>query len=124
MNKTPEAVVQEQLAAYNAKDLPGLLATYAPDAEQYLLHGELLAKGHAAIAERFRQRFTEPDLHARLLQRTLIGDFVLDLECVTRNFPQGKGTVELFCVYQVVDGLIVKASFAFGPEQLLAAVSE
>ena len=121
MHKTPEAVVQAQLAAYNAKDLPALLATYASDAEQYVLHGELLAKGHAAIAERFRQRFAEPDLHARLLQRTLIGDFVIDLEAVTRNFPQGKGTVELLCVYQVVDGLIVKASFAFGPQQLLAA---
>ena len=121
MHKTPEVVVQAQLAAYNAKDLPGLLATYAPDAEQYVLHGELLAKGHAAIAERFRQRFTEPDLHARLLHRTLFGEFVVDLEAVTRNFPQGKGTVELLCVYQVVDGLIVKASFAFGPQQLMVA---
>ena len=120
MHKTPEAVVQAQLAAYNAKDLPALLATYAPDAEQYILHGELLAKGHAAIAERFRQRFTEPDLYARLLHRTVFGEFVVDVEAVTRNFPQGKGTVELLCVYQVVDGLIVKASFAFGPQQLLA----
>jgi hypothetical protein len=120
MHKTPEAVVQAQLAAYNAKDLPALLATYAPDAEQYILHGELLAKGHAAIAERFRQRFTEPDLYARLLHRTVFAEFVVDVEAVTRNFPQGKGTVELLCVYQVVDGLIVKASFAFGQQQLLA----
>ena len=28
-------IVQQQLDAYNAKDIEALLATYAPDAEQY-----------------------------------------------------------------------------------------
>jgi len=44
-NPTPLEVVQLQLAAYNAKDVDALLATYAADAEQYTLHGERLAKG-------------------------------------------------------------------------------
>jgi hypothetical protein len=63
----PLAVVQAQLDAYNAKDIDALLATYAPDAEQYVLHGERLAQGHAQMRERFLARFAEPDLHARLL---------------------------------------------------------
>jgi len=114
MTTSPLAVVQAQLDAYNAKDLAALLRTYAPDAQQFALHGELLAEGHAQIGPRFAMRFTEPDLHARLLSRTVLGNFVTDLEIVTRNFPEGKGTVEMLCIYEVIDGRIVRASFATG----------
>lgn len=111
---SPLAVVQAQLDAYNAKDLDALMATYAPDAQQFALHGALLAEGHEQIRPRYEMRFAEPDLHARLLSRTVLGNFVTDLEIVTRNFPEGKGTVEMLCVYEVVDGRIVRASFATG----------
>ena len=114
MPTSPLAVVQAQLDAYNAKDLDALMATYAPDAQQFALHGALLAQGHDQIRPRYEQRFVEPDLHARLLSRTVLGNFVTDLEIVTRNFPEGKGTVEMLCVYEVVDGRIVRASFATG----------
>jgi hypothetical protein len=86
---SPSAVVQAQLDAYNAKDLDALMATYAPDATQFALHGDLLARGHDRIRPRYEQRFLEPDLHARLLSRTVMGNFVTDLEIVTRNFPEG-----------------------------------
>jgi putative hydrolase of HD superfamily len=114
MPTSPLAVVQAQLDAYNAKDLDALMATYAPDAQQFALHGALLATGHDQIRPRYEARFVEPDLHARLLSRTVLGNFVTDLEIVTRNFPEGKGTVEMLCVYEVVDGRIVRASFATG----------
>lgn len=112
------AVVQAQLDAYNAKDIDALLATYAPDAEQYVLHGERLAQGHAQMRERFLARFAEPDLHARLLSRTLVGAMVVDYELITRNFPEGLGTVEMLCVYEVVGGRIQRASFATGAKRL------
>ncbi|OYD50447.1 nuclear transport factor 2 family protein [Acidovorax kalamii] len=114
----PLAVVQAQLDAYNAKDIDALLATYAPDAEQYVLHGERLAQGHAQMRERFLARFAEPDLHARLLSRTLVGAMVVDYELITRNFPEGLGTVEMLCVYEVVGGRIQRASFATGAKRL------
>jgi hypothetical protein len=121
LSVTPDSaisVVQDQLEAYNAKDLDRLIAAYAPDAEQYTLHGALLAKGHEALRARFAERFSEPDLHARLLARTAMGNFVTDLELVTRNFPQGKGSVEMLCVYEVVEGRIQRASFAVGVPKL------
>ena len=71
---SPEAVVQRQLDAYNARDLDALLATYAPDARQYELPAQLLAAGHAEMRPRFALRFGEPDLHARLLQRAVMGN--------------------------------------------------
>lgn len=103
---SPEAVVQRQLDAYNARDLDALLATYAPDARQYALPATLLAAGHAEMRPRFAARFQEPDLHAHLLQRAVMGNIVIDHETVTRNFPEGRGRVDLVAIYEVVDGLI------------------
>jgi hypothetical protein len=48
--------------AYNAKDVQACLSTYAPDAEQYTLHGERLARGHDELKARILARFEEPDL--------------------------------------------------------------
>lgn len=115
----PAAVVQAQLDAYNAKDIDALMLTYAPDARQFSLHGPLLAEGIDAIRPRYVARFAEPDLHARLLSRVVLGNFVTDLEIVTRTFPDGLGTVEMLCVYEVVEGRIQNASFATGMTTLL-----
>ena len=115
----PAAVVQAQLDAYNAKDIDALMRTYAPDARQFALHGPLLAEGHEVIRPRYVLRFAEPDLHARLLSRVVMGNIVTDLEIVTRNFPEGLGTVEMLCIYEVVDGRIQNASFATGTTTLL-----
>ena len=114
----PSSVVQRQLDAYNAKDIEAWLNTYAPDAEQFELHGERLARGHDEMRERMKVRFQEPDLQARLIKRVVVGDFVVDAEEITRNFPEGKGTIEMLCVYQVAGSVISKASFALGRKHL------
>jgi putative hydrolase of HD superfamily len=120
MNHTsPLSVVQAQLDAYNAKDIDALLHTYAPDAEQFALHGELLARGHDEMRPRYLARFAEPDLHARLLSRIVMGNTVTDLELITRNFPEGVGTVEMLCIYEVSEGRIRRASFATGETAIL-----
>ena len=117
----PAAVVQAQLDAYNAKDLDALMATYAADAQQFALHGALLAQGHAQIRPRYAARFSEPDLHAQLLTRSVVGNIVTDVELVHRNLPEGRATVEMLCIYEVVDGRIARASFATGAITLLAS---
>ena len=111
-------VVQAQLDAYNAKDIDALLRTFAVDAEQFALHGELLARGHAEIRARFLLRFEEPDLHARLLTRMVVGGVVADHECVTRNFAEGLGTVAMLCLFEVHEGLIRKASYVMGEKTM------
>ncbi|MGZ5036479.1 MAG: nuclear transport factor 2 family protein [Usitatibacter sp.] len=117
-SKSPLELVQRQLDAYNAKDIEALLDTYAADAEQYTLHGERLAKGREELRARFLSRFAEPDLHARLVSRIVMGNVVVDHELITRNFPEGAGTIEMLCVYEVLDGRIRKASFAAGERKL------
>jgi hypothetical protein len=116
---SPEAVVQRQLDAYNAKDLDAWLATYAEEAKQYELPAKLLASGHAEMRARTGPRFTEPNLHARLIQRSVMGQVVVDHEEVARTFPDGPGTIELVCIYVVERGLIQNASFAFGAPVLV-----
>jgi hypothetical protein len=44
----------------------------------------------------------------------VLGNVVVDLEEITRNFPEGLGTIEMLCIYEVVSGRISKASFALG----------
>ena len=114
----PDAVIQRQLEAYNAHDLEGWLATYASDARQFEYPDTLLASGINAIRERAKARFAEPDLHASLRSRRVIGDVVIDHEDVIRTFPEGRGKVEMVAIYQVKSGAIQTATFMFGPKRL------
>jgi hypothetical protein len=121
--QTPEQIVQRQLDCYNAKDLDGLLATYGPDVVHLDLQGNTLAKGRAQLRERFATRFAEPDLHAKLLQRTVMGGIVVDHEIITRNFPEPDGirtgTIEMLCIYEVVGDTIARATFATGAKTVV-----
>ncbi len=112
------ALVQRQLDAYNDKNIDGWLSTYAKDAKQFSLHGECLATGHEEMRQRIAVRFEEPDLKARLVSRIAMGNIVVDHEVVTRNFPQGKGEMEMLCVYEIESGLIKTASFSFGQPKI------
>lgn len=120
---TSEQIVQQQLDCYNAKNIDAWLATYAEDAQQFELHGAVIASGHREMRARMLSRFAEPDLYAKLLSRTAMGNIVVDHELITRNFPEGRGTIEMLCVYEVVENHIKKASFALGEKIILAADS-
>jgi hypothetical protein len=109
-----ETVVQRQLEAYNARDLEGWLATYSENSEQHLLHAGPMASGREAIRQRMVERFNDPALHAELVSRTVMDNVVVDHEFVTRTFPDGLETIEMICIYEVLAGLIVKATFAIG----------
>ncbi|HWH71526.1 MAG TPA: nuclear transport factor 2 family protein [Candidatus Sulfotelmatobacter sp.] len=114
----PEAVVQRQLDAFNARDVEALLAIYAEDAQMFEHPAKLLASGTAELRARFAARFQEPQLHAALRQRIVMGNIVVDHEAVTRTFPEGPGKIELVMIYQVQDGRIAKAWSIVGPKTL------
>ena len=114
----PAAVVQRQLDAFNARDLDALLAIYAEDAQLFEHPSKLLASGSAELRTRFTARFAEPNLHAALLSRTVMGHVVVDYEEVTRTFPEGPGTIQLLMIYEVQNGRITKAWSIPGPKML------
>ena len=121
-DSSPEFVVQRQLDAYNARNLDAWLSTYAEDAQQYEFPAKLLASGHAEIRARTESRLQEPNIHAKLLRRAVMGSIVIDHEEVTRTFPEGPGCIELTCIYEVLAGRIQNASFVFGPKSLESAL--
>lgn len=114
----PERVVQQQLDAFNARDIEALLAVYADDAQIFEHPSRLLAAGTAELRKRYVERFAEPNLHALLLKRIVAGNVVVDHEKVTRTFPEGAGEIELVMIYQVDGARIAKAWSIAGAKTL------
>jgi hypothetical protein len=104
-----EIVVAQQLDAYNARDIDAFMAAWHDDAEYYAHPNELLARGADEIRARHAARFKEPDLHGRLIARLSVGNLVVDREIVTRNFPEGRGKVDVIAIYEVEAGKITRA---------------
>lgn len=117
-SSSAEAVVQRQLDAYNARDLDALVGAYSPDARLFEHPDTLLASGSVQLRERFALRFQEPNLHAELVKRIVMGRFVVDHERVARTFPECTGTIELVATYEVVEGKIINAWFLSGSKVL------
>ena len=97
----PEAPVQRQLEAYNARDLERFVAEYTDDVQVFVPPArEPLLSGRQAFGEHYaKNRFTLPDLHARVISRIVSGHIVVDHEEVT-GLPDGDSTG--VAVYEVV----------------------
>lgn len=80
----PEGFAQRQLDAYNARDLQRFVSEYTDDVVVYRLPDSAPALvGREALAAHYRDnRFNLPDLHARLVNRMVFGNKVIDQEIV------------------------------------------
>jgi hypothetical protein len=98
----PEAVVQRQLVAYNARDLERFLAGYSDDVRLYRPPAtDPAIAGKAAFADFYAtQRFNRAGLHADVLNRMVLGNKVIDHE---RIFGVGEEPFEVAIVYEVSD---------------------
>jgi hypothetical protein len=102
--RTAVDVVQEQLEAYNARDLDRFAATYGEDIRIYRLPApEAAIVGQAQLREAYAKRFASPNLHAEIVNRIVLGNKVIDHERVVgiKDTP-----IEAVAVYEVADGLI------------------
>jgi len=106
--ETAEKIVNEQLDAYNARDIDKFVATYSEDIEIYNSKGVMTMKGHAQLRERYNNLFKNtPNLHCRIVNRIKINNKIIDNENVTMN----DRLVEAVAIYEVVDGKIKKVTF-------------
>jgi hypothetical protein len=110
---TPEAVVQRQLNAYNARELDRFVATYAPNVEAFEHPATPVFSGIDALRRDYAEYFARVrELHCELVNRMVLGDRVLDHERVS-----GDGEpFEAVAIYEVRDGLIRKVWFVAGPD--------
>ena len=102
--------VQEQLDAYNARDLERFLACYGEDAVVEDAAGQRLMDGREALRATYGALFANsPELRAVVPTRIRVGDFVIDEERVTGlNLPGLPPAMHAAVVYRVRDGLIVQ----------------
>jgi hypothetical protein len=105
-------VVQAQVDAYNAHDIEALAATYHPDAQVHdLTLGQTLT-GPVGLRPVWQERFTTHPAHqAEIVQRLVVGDFVVDQEHVT-ELADGS-TLDALVLYRVRDGQIVECWMAY-----------
>lgn len=105
-----EAIVQQQLDAYNAHDLARFVACYAEDIQIFRLpNPEPSLQGRQALSDFYAaNRFNRPTLHAHIAGRLVLGNKVIDHEQITGIED---GIVELAAIYEVVDGLIKTVQF-------------
>lgn len=104
---TPEDVVQAQLDAYNARDIEAFLCTYAENV-LILEHpsGEVLMTGHEELRKVYSEIFTNnPEMNAKILNRTVFGNFVLDLEYLTGRV--NREPFQALAMYEV-EGAVIK----------------
>jgi len=106
----PAAFAQRQLDAYNARDLGRFVAEYTDDVEVFRLPGaEPVIRGKQSLGEHYaRNRFNLPDLHARLVNRMVFGNKVIDQEYVT-GVPGAP--LEVAAIYEVTPAGISKVWF-------------
>ena len=101
--------VQEQLEAYNARDLDRFLACYAEDTVIEDGAGNRVAAGMEAMRALYGPLFlNSPDLHADVPQRIRAGEFTVDQEHVRGvNLAGFPPEMTLAVAYRVRDGRIV-----------------
>lgn len=109
-SQTVDQVVQQQLEAYNRRDIDSFMAVFHPEVELWTFGEDSPSKeGWENVRSVYLDLFdNSPELNSQLLNRTIIGNRVIDYERISGR----KGAKEEIClvmIYEVKDGKIWKA---------------
>ncbi|SDE64451.1 hypothetical protein SAMN05421636_106239 [Pricia antarctica] len=106
--QSAEAIVQNQLNAYNDRNIDAFLNTYSEDVQVFNFPDELRFKGKANMREQYADFFRNtPDLHCKIKNRIVIGNKVIDEEYITMN----GSNFSAVAIYEVENGKIAKVTF-------------
>ncbi|MFB9905471.1 nuclear transport factor 2 family protein [Allokutzneria oryzae] len=103
----PATVVDRQLAAYNAHDLEGFLATYAEDVH-LAAHGGRTIKGREEMRGLYAEQFAQKQCRAEVVGRLMERGWVVDHEVA---HGLGGEPRRVLVAYRVRDGLIDRVEF-------------
>jgi len=105
---TPEDLAQQQLDAYNLRDIEAFLEPYADDVEVYTFPNTLNYKGKETMRKRYGKMFKNvPNLHCELENRIVKGNVVIDKERVQFNDK----IIEALAIYHIENNKIKKVYF-------------
>ncbi len=106
--QSAEAIVQNQLNAYNDRNIDAFLSTYSEDVQVFNFPDELRFKGRANMREQYADFFRNtPDLHCEIKNRIVIGNKIIDEEYITMN----GSNFSAVAIYEVENGKIAKITF-------------
>lgn len=109
---TPEVLVQQQVNAYNAKNIDAFLEPYADDIEIYTFPNTLVSKGKEGMRKTYEKLFKNvPDMHCEIKQRIINLNSVIDKESVSGMRPGQK--VEATAIYEIKNHKISKVYFLY-----------
>ena len=107
---TPEELAQQQLNAYNARNLEAFLKPYAEDVRIYTFQDKLDNEGKDAMRKIYGPMFERAtDLHCKLVNRIVQGNTVIDQEEVI--FEKGRDPLHAIAIYKIENGKIQEVYF-------------
>lgn len=106
-------IVQKQLEAYNARAIEDFMACFDSNAEIFELgQSSPSYKGSEEIRERYQDLFLKsPNLYAHVLNRTQLGNIVIDYEQIHGRMGVTE-IIEILAIYQIENNLIRRVYFA------------
>lgn len=107
---SPVEIVQQQVAAYNARDLAGFIAMYSDTVTVFRMPSAVPTISGIAEFSNFyaTQRFNVEALHAEIVNRMVFGNKVIDHERIHGLKPD---PMEIVAVYDVGPALIKRVWF-------------
>ncbi len=110
LRPTPAELAQQQLNAYNARDIEAFLKPYADNVELYNFPKQPIGVGKERMRRNYGELFEEsPDLHCELVDRIVMGNTVIDQERVI--FRKGEPPLDAIAIYKIREGKIAQVYF-------------
>lgn len=102
-------LADQQLQAYNNRNIEAFLEPYSDSVKVYLFPNKLLYTGKEIMRREYGKMFKElPQLHCALLNRITIGNKVIDMELVRIRDGQMMNAV---AIYTIRNGKIAEVLF-------------
>lgn len=110
IEKIAERLAQEQLDAYNNRDIEAFVVPYADDVKVFNFPDQLLFQGKDELYGLYGRMFSRtPDLHCKLINRMVMGNTVIDQEEVT--ISRGEPPMRAIAIYKIRKGKIAEVYF-------------
>jgi len=110
-SQTPREIAQEQLDAYNDRDIDRFITVFSDDIELWTLGDTIPSvKGLASVEKVYGDLFeSNTNLHSEVINRSIIGNKVIDYEKI-EGLKKDGGTLYLVMVYEIKYGKIFRAT--------------
>lgn len=103
-------LAEQQLQAYNKRDIEAFLVPYADSVAIYAYPNQLLSRGKEAMRKQYSGMFAQlPDLHCTLVNRIVLGNRVIDEERVI--FQKNQPPARAIAIYTIVNDKIAEVRF-------------